>query len=110
VTFGSKRTIENATSDEGSPLFSKREITLPRGLSLKGDQPMKNKNRTQAKDQTAVTVSPEIVVEDSRVAATASSREDRIRELAHQRWQTAGCPECDGLKFWLEAERELDSL
>ena len=30
-----------------------------------------------------------------------------IRELAHRKWEAAGCPAGDGFDFWLEAEREL---
>ena len=32
---------------------------------------------------------------------------DEIRRRAYQRWQEAGCPDCNGLRFWLAAEREL---
>lgn len=30
-----------------------------------------------------------------------------IRHLAYAKWQAAGCPEGDGLAFWVEAEKEL---
>lgn len=33
--------------------------------------------------------------------------EEQIRELAHAKWEAAGCPAGDGLDFWLEAEREF---
>lgn len=33
--------------------------------------------------------------------------EDEIRDLAHSKWEKAGCPAGDGVEFWLEAEREL---
>lgn len=36
-------------------------------------------------------------------------REEAIRTLAHQKWESAGCPAGDGVEFWLEAEREVDS-
>jgi Protein of unknown function (DUF2934) len=32
---------------------------------------------------------------------------DEIRRLAYQRWQEAGCPDCNGARFWLDAEREV---
>lgn len=47
------------------------------------------------------------------IAAAASASEDRsvtldaIRLRAHQKWEAAGKPEGDCLKFWLEAERKL---
>lgn len=33
--------------------------------------------------------------------------EDEIRNLAYQKWQEAGCPDGDGVYFWLAAESEL---
>jgi hypothetical protein len=35
--------------------------------------------------------------------------EQAIRELAYSRWEAAGRPEGDGVRFWLEAEQELKS-
>lgn len=35
--------------------------------------------------------------------------EDRIRERAYLKWQAAGCPDGDGVAFWLEAEREVST-
>ena len=32
-----------------------------------------------------------------------------IRILAYLKWEAAGCPQDLGLRFWLEAERELDA-
>ena len=32
---------------------------------------------------------------------------DKIRETAYSKWEAAGCPSGDGVKFWLEAEAEL---
>jgi len=33
--------------------------------------------------------------------------EEEIRLLAYLKWEAAGKPTCDGLCYWLEAEREL---
>lgn len=33
--------------------------------------------------------------------------ENDIRARAFALWQQAGCPECDGVEFWLRAEQEL---
>ena len=33
--------------------------------------------------------------------------EDRIRELAYEKWEKAGRPPGDGVNFWCEAEAEL---
>ena len=34
-------------------------------------------------------------------------RGEAIRVLAHQKWEAAGCPEGDGMEFWLDAEQEI---
>jgi hypothetical protein len=40
----------------------------------------------------------------------SSADEQRaIRELAYRKWVQAGRPEGSSLRFWLEAEHELDS-
>ena len=49
-------------------------------------------------------------------ASTATDRtdfsplasEEQVRTLAYGKWEQAGCPECDGVAFWLEAERDLN--
>lgn len=33
--------------------------------------------------------------------------EEAVRLRAYQRWEAAGSPGGDGVKFWLEAEQEL---
>ena len=38
-----------------------------------------------------------------------NAADEAIRELAHRKWQAAGCPAGDGLGFWLEAEREVNA-
>jgi len=35
--------------------------------------------------------------------------EEEIRARAYFLWEQAGCPEGDGLRFWLEAEKELSN-
>lgn len=32
---------------------------------------------------------------------------DSIREKAYYLWEAAGKPNCDGMQFWLDAEKEL---
>jgi hypothetical protein len=36
--------------------------------------------------------------------------EDEIRRCAYQKWEAAGCPDGDGVHFWLEAEQELRAV
>jgi hypothetical protein len=33
--------------------------------------------------------------------------DDAIRRLAYRKWEAAGRPIDNGLKFWLEAQREI---
>lgn len=33
--------------------------------------------------------------------------DEAIRRLAYRKWEAAGKPICDGVTFWLEAEREI---
>lgn len=37
------------------------------------------------------------------------TKEEAIREKAYYLWEEAGRPECDGFKFWLEAERYFNA-
>jgi DUF2934 family protein len=32
--------------------------------------------------------------------------EAEVRRKAFEKWLSAGCPECNSIEFWLEAERE----
>ncbi len=34
-------------------------------------------------------------------------RPEDVRLRAYFLWEAAGCPNCDGVRFWLAAEREL---
>lgn len=39
-----------------------------------------------------------------------ASIEDAIREKAYQLWEQAGCPQSDGVEFWLSAKQELEAI
>ena len=39
----------------------------------------------------------------------SAAGEEAIRELAHRKWEAAGCPAGNELDFWLEAEREVNA-
>ena len=55
------------------------------------------------------------VIDDSPLKVNAAEpvavefvvSEDAIRLSAYLKWEAAGCPEGDGVRFWLEAEREM---
>ncbi len=42
-----------------------------------------------------------------QAANVAGTPDDEIRPLAYQKWQEAGCPDGDGMEFWLTAETEI---
>jgi Protein of unknown function (DUF2934) len=44
---------------------------------------------------------------DDRIKFDKRVSKDDIRLRAYQKWQAAGMPTGDGVRFWLEAEREL---
>jgi hypothetical protein len=55
----------------------------------------------------ATTLTPTAVASgDKNPKAHLVSAED-IRLYAYRKWETAGKPTGDGIKFWLEAEQEL---
>jgi hypothetical protein len=43
----------------------------------------------------------------ARNGASGGSSEENVRLLAYLKWEAAGKPVGDGLRYWLEAEREL---
>lgn len=40
----------------------------------------------------------------------ADACNEAIRTLAYHNWEAAGCPAGDGVDFWLEAEREINTV
>ncbi len=48
-------------------------------------------------------------LEGAGCAGTTTPCEDTVRQRAYEQWQAAGCPEGDGVAFWLEAERKVAS-
>jgi hypothetical protein len=49
---------------------------------------------------------PVAPVSDNQAVTCDSLSEDAIRPLAYMKWEAAGKPEGDDLRFWLEAKRE----
>lgn len=81
-------------------------------------------SKTIRKGKSNISKSAEIVVVDTGVTEalasdggsasaplenqpTSIASEETIRELAHRKWEAAGCPTGDGTDFWLEAEKEV---
>jgi len=75
---------------------------------------MKTKKLIRAEKEVIVALPPtESLATESltEVVLTETTRtcEDTVRRRAYGDWQAAGCPEGDGVEFWLEAERALAS-
>ena len=69
---------------------------------------MKEQTLKTAETRSARTAQPEVAVaEPPREQTVVMSLAERIRDLAHQTWEAAGCPGGDGIEFWLAAEDEL---
>ena len=49
----------------------------------------------------------EDVSAEEQACASTSGQCEKIRELAHSKWEAAGCPCGDGVEYWLQAEAEL---
>jgi len=45
----------------------------------------------------------------SRNPGRPAPTEEAIRTRAYSLWEQAGRPACDGVQFWLEAEKELSN-
>lgn len=45
---------------------------------------------------------------DQQQGAHDAAACEQIRERAYYKWEAAGCPCCDGVEFWLQAEAELN--
>ena len=75
---------------------------------------MKTKKLIRAEKEVIVALQPtESLATESLAEAvltkTRTTCEDTVRQRAYGQWQAAGCPEGDGVEFWLEAERALAS-
>ena len=72
---------------------------------------MAKKTITAVKPVSALPPSKWVLADRAGCGHTAhqgqSVREDDIRLLAYQKWERAGKPPGDGVRFWLEAEKEL---
>jgi hypothetical protein len=83
-------------------------------------------SKSMTKNQNNRTTSADVSVADPNATLTLSGElgcesehieshppmnacEDEIRLLAHRKWEAAGCPAGDGIDFWLNAEREVNS-
>jgi len=75
---------------------------------------MKTKKLIRVEKDVTVSLSPTESLatenlEEAACPATITPCEDTIRQRAYEQWQADGCPEGDGVEFWLEAERALAS-
>jgi Protein of unknown function (DUF2934) len=72
---------------------------------------MAKKTTTAGKHASALPPSKWVLADRAGCGHTAHQgepvREDDIRLLAYKKWEKAGKPLGDGVRFWLEAEQEL---
>ena len=75
---------------------------------------MKTKKLNQVEKDVTVSLPPTAILatdtlKEAACTVTTTPCEDTVRQRAYDQWQAAGCPEGDGVEFWLEAEREVAS-
>ena len=75
---------------------------------------MKTKKLIRAEKDVTVSLTPAEslatgTLEEAACTGTTMPCEETVRQQAYEQWQAAGCPAGDGVKFWLEAEREIAS-
>jgi hypothetical protein len=73
---------------------------------------MKSKNKPaqpQTKPQAMAPAHQSQQATDPKASTLQAADPERIRQRAYERWEAAGRPDCDGVSFWLEAERECAS-
>lgn len=75
--------------------MSKKSATLARPASVK----------TTSATPAVVSAPGDQQSDDGRLV-----QEDAIRLRAYEKWEAAGKPNGDGIRFWLEAEKELKAL
>ena len=68
---------------------------------------MKNTTPVRAEKKVAVVAPSQATPASPPKPTEALSSESKIRELAYEKWESAGCPEGDGVEFWLAAERQI---
>lgn len=61
------------------------------------------------KTKKIIRVEKDLTVSEPPTTSMATPSEENVRQRAYEQWQAAGCPEGDGVGFWLEAEREIAS-
>jgi hypothetical protein len=52
---------------------------------------------------------PQVVPNDGQPSTATADSSEKIREAAYYKWEAAGCPCCDGVEFWLQAEAEMST-
>ena len=70
---------------------------------------MNDTQLTQAIAKCEPTALSKVATPEPPHVAAGTVCEENIRDLAHQKWEAAGCPDGDGMEFWLKAENELAS-
>lgn len=66
------------------------------------DKPAAKPPRAATKQKTTETPAPALLSYDGKPID-----EESIRYCAYLKWEAAGRPQCDGVGFWLDAERDI---
>jgi len=51
---------------------------------------------------------PPVLNTTGKTGTLETISEQQVRLRAYRKWESAGRPNCDGLEFWLAAEKELE--
>jgi hypothetical protein len=70
----------------------------------------RNSTQAAAREMTAASGNRAANLDNGSKSDNGVTRDDEIRNLAYRKWEEAGCPDGDGLPFWLAAEHELRSV
>jgi Protein of unknown function (DUF2934) len=87
------------TKTAEKPTESKRKFRLSGGRVT-----------TEARGEELVRSMPTPAPSAAAASEVPPATDDKIRERAYQLWEAAGRPEGDGVRFWIEAEREASAV
>jgi hypothetical protein len=87
--------------------YALAKVILHRVLAnQKGSETMSKQNPASASSRP--TVAPSAAKPTAApTVAKPSPKDEAIRMCAYRKWEAAGRPSSDGVRFWLDAEKEL---
>jgi len=91
---------------EGARTEGARTQSAPLATAVSAKRTTRSKPARQSKPG-LIDDSPLAVKVGAAATDVPALAEDAIRLSAYYKWEAAGCPEGDGVCFWLAAEREM---